>query len=88
MLGKVEYPWHLEFTSQHGVTVDPTPTKEHLLVFYEPDRGNWERLVKSVQGAGGKRVKGENPYWEVEGKGVTIEDPEGWRIVLWNGSWH
>jgi predicted enzyme related to lactoylglutathione lyase len=43
--------------------------------------------VRQVQEAGGKKVRSENPYWEVEGKGVTVEDPEGSRIVLWNGTW-
>ena len=27
-------------------------------------------------------VSPENPYWEKSG--VTIEDPDGWRIVLMN----
>lgn len=63
------------------------PTKEHLLVFYEPDRRKWEELVKNVEEAGGGRVKSENPWWDREGRGVTVEDPEGWRVVLWNGSW-
>ena len=87
MLGKADYQWHLEFTYQHGVTIERAPTKEHLLVFYEPDRRKWEELVRQVHEAGGKMVRSENPYWEVEGKGVTVEDPEGWRIVLWNGTW-
>lgn len=25
-------------------------------------------------------VESENPYWKE--KGITIEDPDGWRIVL------
>ena len=37
MLGHPSYQWHLEFTYQQGVTVAQAPTKEHLLVFYEPD---------------------------------------------------
>jgi predicted enzyme related to lactoylglutathione lyase len=56
-------------------------------VFYEPDKGKCQELVRQVQEAGGKKVRSENPYWEVEGKGVTVEDPEGSRIVLWNGTW-
>ena len=87
MLGKTGYQWHLEFTYQHGVTIERAPTKEHLLVFYEPDEQRWQELVRSVHEAGGQRVESENPYWEVEGMGVTVEDPEGWRIVLWNSRW-
>jgi catechol 2,3-dioxygenase-like lactoylglutathione lyase family enzyme len=87
VLGQPAYQWHLEFTYQHGVVVERAPTKENLLVFYEPDKDSWEALVKKVEEAGGKRVRSENPYWEVEGKGVTFEDPEGWRVVLWNETW-
>lgn len=87
LLGEPAYQWRLEFTYQHGVTVERAPTKEHLLVFYEPDEEEWKKLVKKVLDAGGNRVKSHNPYWEVEGKGFTFEDPEGWRVVLWNGSW-
>ena len=85
MLGHPSYQWHLEFTFQHGVNVAHAPTKEHLLVFYEPDKEKWEEMVKRVEKAGGIRVESENPYWEKQG--VTVEDPEGWRAVLWNGSW-
>jgi uncharacterized glyoxalase superfamily protein PhnB len=85
MLGHPSYQWHLEFTYQHGVTVARAPTKEHLLVFYEPYKEKWEQMVKTVEKAGGIRVESENPYWGKQG--VTVEDPEGWRVVLWNGDW-
>jgi catechol 2,3-dioxygenase-like lactoylglutathione lyase family enzyme len=86
MLGHPDYQWHLEFTRQHGVVVESAPpSKEHLLVFYEEKRGEWEGLVERVEKAGGVRVESENPWWEVNG--VTFEDPDGWRVVLYNGSW-
>ena len=85
MLGHPDYQWHLEFTHQHGVTVDRAPSKEHLLVFYEPNKEEWEKLVERVEKAGGVKVKSENPYWEVNG--ATFEDPDGYRIVLQNTSW-
>jgi catechol 2,3-dioxygenase-like lactoylglutathione lyase family enzyme len=85
ILGHPGYQWHLEFTYQHGVTVERAPTKEHLIAFYEPDREKWEELVRNVESVGAKRVQSENPWWEQHG--VTVEDPEGWRVVLWHGSW-
>jgi nicotinamidase-related amidase/catechol 2,3-dioxygenase-like lactoylglutathione lyase family enzyme len=85
MFGHPDYQWHLEFTHQHGVTVDRAPSKEHLLVFYEPKREQWENMVERVEKVGGVRVKSENPWWEANG--VTFEDPDGSRIVLYNGSW-
>jgi len=85
MLGHPDYQWHLEFTHQHGVIVERAPSKEHLLVFYEEKREEWEGMVERVEKTGGVRVESENPWWEVNG--VTFEDPDGYRIVLYNGSW-
>jgi catechol 2,3-dioxygenase-like lactoylglutathione lyase family enzyme len=86
MLGHAHYAWHLEFTHQHGVTIDVRPpSNEHLLVFYLPDKAEWEAAVARVERAGGKRVESENPYWDV--CGVTFADPEGWRFVLQNAGW-
>ncbi|CZR63039.1 related to glyoxalase family protein [Phialocephala subalpina] len=85
MLGLPDCTWHLEFTHQHGVSVDPAPSTEHLLVFYLPANEEWDATVKKVEGAGGVRVQSENPYWDA--KGVTFEDPDGYRLVLQNASW-
>jgi catechol 2,3-dioxygenase-like lactoylglutathione lyase family enzyme len=85
MLGRPDYAWHLEFTHQHGVTVGRAPSKEHLLVFYLPEKGEWEAAVKRVEDAGGIRVQSENPYWDVSG--VTFEDPDGYRFVVQNAAW-
>ncbi|KAH8784412.1 lactoylglutathione lyase [Hyaloscypha finlandica] len=85
MLGHPDCSWHLEFTYQHGVTVERAPSKEHLLVFYVKEREGWEKAVKRVEDAGGVKVKSENPYWDV--CGATFEDPDGYRIVLQNAGW-
>jgi hypothetical protein len=29
-------------------------------------------------------VEPENPYWK--GRGITIADPDGWRVVLCDGT--
>ncbi len=85
MLGHPDYTWHLEFTHQHGVTVDRAPSKEHLLVFYLKEKEEWEKAVKQVEDAGGVKVKSENPYWDV--RGATFADPDGYRVVLQNAGW-
>lgn len=36
IVGRAGYPWQIEFTHQHGVTVARAPTAEHLLVFICP----------------------------------------------------
>ncbi|RFU30490.1 hypothetical protein B7463_g5865, partial [Scytalidium lignicola] len=61
------------------------PSKEHLLVFYVPDRSEWEAAVERVEDAGGVRVKSANSYWDV--LGATFEDPDGYRVVLQNTNW-
>ena len=55
------------------------------MVFYEPDPVVWAEKVKRVEENGGVRAKSHNPWWE-DG-GATFEDPEGWRVVLFNGRW-
>ena len=86
MLSLPNFSLHLEFTYQHGVIFNSkVPSKDHLLVFQIEDKEEWDVAVKKVESAGGVEVESENPYWDV--RGVTFEDPEGWRIVLQNAAW-
>ncbi|ABN87233.1 VOC family protein [Burkholderia pseudomallei] len=82
IVGRAGYPWQIEFTHRHGVTVARAPTAEHLLVFYLPDRGAWTEAVARMRAYGATPCRSENPYWDREG--VTFEDPDGYRIVLQN----
>jgi catechol 2,3-dioxygenase-like lactoylglutathione lyase family enzyme len=82
MLGLPGHVYHLEFTQEEEPVELPTPTKEHLLVFYIPNRFKLERIIRRLKKMGYPEVEPENPYWGREG--VTIEDPDGWRIVLMN----
>ena len=84
MVGWPEAAWHLELVSDPGSETPATPTEEDLLVLYlhgEVDAGVIGRLVE----AGGSRVASRNPYWD-DG-GVTIADPDGYRLVLTSRSW-
>ena len=51
-----------------------------VLVFYLPDRKEWEAAVKSMRNAGFEPAPSFNPYWDRNG--MTFEDPDGYRIVL------
>ena len=82
MVGLPGRRYHLEFTHLAGGSPCPAPTKDNLLVFYMPDRADLEEVVVRLQGLGYFPTAPENPYWEEHG--VTIEDPDGWRIVLMN----
>lgn len=84
MLGLPGCSVHLEFTEHETGSPCPAPTRDNLLVFYIPDRAAIDRIVKRLVSMGRSPVPPENPYWEQ--KGVTIEDPDGWRVVLMNTS--
>lgn len=82
MLGLPNNGYHLGFTQAEEKVDLPIPTMEHLLVFYLPNRFERDRIVKHLRNRGYKQSDPENPYWARGG--VTIEDPDGWRIVLMN----
>jgi predicted lactoylglutathione lyase len=82
MLGLPDSQYHIEFTQSEEIMELPRPTKEHLFVFYVANRFERDKIVNRLACMGYREVEPENPYW---GRGgVTIEDPDGWRIVLMN----
>ena len=85
MLGHPQAPWHLEFTRAHGHTAGDAPTEDNLLVFYLPDRDQWQCAVDRLQRLGHRPVPAFNGYWDR--LGLTFEDPDGYRIVLQNAAW-
>lgn len=91
MLGHLDLSYHLEFTSQNGHDSGRAPSQDNLLVFYLPDKSEWDYMVRRMENVGVeggvKGVRSANPYWDRDGKGRTFEDVDGWRVVLWNGKW-
>jgi catechol 2,3-dioxygenase-like lactoylglutathione lyase family enzyme len=86
MLGHLQAPYHLEFTQQAGHLVPPAPTAENLLVFYLPDRTEWEAAVAQLQAHGYAPVRAHNAYWDHQG--LTFADPDGYRVVLQQAAWN
>lgn len=82
MLGLPGHLYHLEFTEHEEGSPCPAPTKDNLLVLYIQDAVAVERLAARLRRMGHEPVAPENPYW-LE-KGLTFEDPDGWRVVLMN----
>ncbi|MEI4832322.1 VOC family protein [Bacillus sp. FJAT-53711] len=82
MFGLPGVEYHLEFTRHKNGSPCPAPTKDNLLVFYFPDKNEIEKIHHRLNTMGYDEVEPENPYWKE--KGITIEDPDGWRIVLMN----
>ena len=85
ILGHPGWPYHLELTRRRDDPVAPRPTDEDLLVLYLPDRSQWSELARRMRECGARRVTSSNPYWEE--RGITFEDPDGYRIVLENRPW-
>lgn len=83
MIGLPGYTYHLEFTQDPHHTPCPAPTKDNLLVFYFETPSELDIVKQRLADAGIEEVDPENPYWL--DKSHTYEDPDGWRIVLFNG---
>src|ERR1700690_2503522 len=71
--------WHLELVSDPHKTTPAAPTEEDLLVLYVNGPVD-DQVVRRLVEAGGTRVAARNPYWDTWG--VTIADPDGYRLVL------
>lgn len=84
MFGLPDSEHHLEFTQYETETALLEPTKEHLFVFYFNNLAAYTEANERLQKINCFPVKPENPYWE--GKSETYEDPDKWRIVLFNGT--
>ncbi|WP_182835482.1 VOC family protein [Flagellimonas lutimaris] len=83
MLGMPNSKYHLEFTEHEIKEHLPKPTKENLLVLYFDTPEKYDAANRQLLEFGVKPVEPENPYWI--GKSKTYEDPDKWRIVLFNG---
>jgi catechol 2,3-dioxygenase-like lactoylglutathione lyase family enzyme len=84
MVGWPGAAWHLELVGDPDGQTPASPTEEDLLVLYVNGEVD-ENLVRRLVEAGGTRVASRNPYWDRWG--VTIADPDGYRLVLSSLSW-
>lgn len=82
MLGMPGGGWHLELVDNPDTP--PTPTEEDLLVLYLGEPVPADTVARLVA-AGGRRVQARNPYWDRWG--VTVADPDGYRLVLSQRGW-
>jgi hypothetical protein len=86
ILGHPRQPYHIEFTSQREYQVCKAPTQDHLLIFYVPNKDEWEAGCAQMVSAGFRNVPSYNPYWDPQGR--TFEDIDGYRVVLQNAAWN
>ncbi len=85
MVGLPNREYHLEFTQHEAGSPGLAPTKDNLLVFYIADAEELSRATERLHNLGYFPVSPENPYWQDQG--ITFEDPDGWRVVLFRGTW-
>ncbi|MGW6833320.1 VOC family protein [Streptomyces sp. NPDC054949] len=84
MVGPTGGGWHFELTHDPENPIPPSPTVDDLFVVYlgrEPEPALVQRLIEH----GGTRVSSHNPYWD--DYGVTVADPDGYRLVLCSRTW-
>jgi catechol 2,3-dioxygenase-like lactoylglutathione lyase family enzyme len=81
MLGLPGSQYHLEFTHHSDGSPGDAPTEDNLLVLYLGSRDEVNEVTARLGTVGGHTVDAENPFWPANG-GVTIADPDGWRVVL------
>jgi catechol 2,3-dioxygenase-like lactoylglutathione lyase family enzyme len=84
MVGWPAAAWHLELVSDPDGETPAAPTEEDLLVLYLNGKVDADVISRLVD-AGGTQVASRNPYWDHEG--VTIVDPDGYRLVLTSRRW-
>ena len=84
MVGVAGAPWHIELVEDPEMLAANPPSSEDLLVIY---RGHLitETEVQQLILSGGRVVPARNPYWDEYG--VTIVDPDGYRLVLSHRTW-
>ena len=81
MFGLPGSSYHLEFTAHIDGSPCPAPTRDNLLVFYFDDASAQQSAARRLAQFGFTAVEAENTYWS-DNAGITVEDPDGWRVVL------
>lgn len=84
MFGMPDASVHLEFTRHVDGSPGAAPSRDNLLVLYMPDPAARARAVQRLAALGYPEVEPENPYWR--DRSVTVADPDGWRVVLFAGT--
>ncbi len=80
LVGTADASYEIEFTQHVDGGPCAPPSRDHLLVFYFRGRAEVDAIAERLRRQGVSPVEPANPYWV--GRGLTFEDPDGWRVVL------
>jgi catechol 2,3-dioxygenase-like lactoylglutathione lyase family enzyme len=83
-VGTGDESYELEFTKRVGDVAHPPPCADNLVVFYYETRAEIDEIAARFEAMGVQPVEPINPYWA--GKSYTFEDPDGWRVVVFDWS--
>lgn len=84
MVGAKSANWHLELVHDpEALDLNP-PGPEDLLVIYRSKPATVDELARLTT-HGGAVKPARNPYWDANG--VTLQDPDGYLLVLASRSW-
>jgi catechol 2,3-dioxygenase-like lactoylglutathione lyase family enzyme len=84
IVGLPEAPWHLELVHDPRALAANPPGPEDLLVIYRGEPLGPDELARATS-HGGAVVPARNAYWNKYG--VTIQDPDGYLLVLSHRDW-
>ncbi len=84
--GHRDWPYQFEFSQkrQHE-EVPGAPTPNHFVVISIPDREEWKAVLGRLFDQGFQQVT--NPQLYADGDSAAFEDPDGYRVVVRNGTW-
>ena len=82
VLGTSDLGMEIEFTRHEAGSPCRAPSRDNLLVFYLDGPPVVAAVEARMAALGYPPVAPENPYWV--GQSVTYEDPDGWRVVLFD----
>jgi ribosomal protein S18 acetylase RimI-like enzyme len=81
LLGLPGLDHHLELTEHERGSPGPAPSNDHLLALSFDDAAQVGHVADRLARRGHPVVAPENPWWAEQGA-LTVEDPDGWRVVL------
>lgn len=82
LVGKHGCAYEFEFTYAQHAHCQMVPSKDFLLVFYIEAREEAQEINNRMMRLGYRAVEPLNPYWI--GISKTYEDPDGWRVVIFD----
>jgi hypothetical protein len=72
MLGYKSLGYHLTFTQWKSLQTVRAPSKDNLLVFYLPDKNEWQQAVDRMMKNGHQPVEPFIPYWLIKERLLKI----------------